>query len=69
MTRHERPNLGATKVSDGSFEIRTEDPTRPLHDLTGWAIERGVRFEVLEVRRPSLEDVYLELTRRRAGTS
>jgi ABC-2 type transport system ATP-binding protein len=65
----ERPNLGETKVADGSLEIRTEDPTRLLHDLTGWALERGVRFEVLEVRRPSLEDVYLELTNAEAGTS
>jgi ABC-2 type transport system ATP-binding protein len=65
----EEPPLGQTRVSDGSFEIRTEDPTRLLHDLTGWALERGVRFDVLEARRPSLEDVYLELTEAEAGTT
>jgi len=30
--------------------------------LTSWALERGVELRGLEVRRPSLEDVYLELT-------
>jgi ABC-2 type transport system ATP-binding protein len=33
-----------------------------LHELTGWAIERGVVFDALEVTRPSLEDVYLDIT-------
>ena len=47
---------------DGTWTIRAEDPTRPLHELTGWAIERGVAFDALEVTRPSLEDVYLEIT-------
>jgi len=30
--------------------------------VTGWALEHGVDLEMLEVTRPSLEDVYLELT-------
>ncbi len=46
---------------------RTEDPTRLLHDMTGWALERNLRFESLEAHRPSLEDVYLELTRGEEG--
>jgi ABC-2 type transport system ATP-binding protein len=33
-----------------------------LHVLSGWALERGHEFEDLEVRRPTLEDVYLKLT-------
>jgi ABC-2 type transport system ATP-binding protein len=57
------PSWGQTPASDGSFEIATEDPTRLLHDITGWALERNVRFDSLEAHRPSLEDVYLELTR------
>ncbi len=56
------PDLGQAELPDGSFEIRAEDPTRPVHQLTGWALDGGVRFEVLEVSRPSLEDVYLEIT-------
>ena len=39
------------------------DPASPLHELTGWALEHGLQFETLEVSRPSLEDVYLEITR------
>jgi ABC-2 type transport system ATP-binding protein len=41
---------------------RTLEPTRRLHELTADAIERGVELEGLEVRRPTLEEVYLELT-------
>src|SRR5581483_3615627 len=41
---------------------RTTDPTRRLHELTSAALEDGVTLDELEVRRPSLEDVYLELT-------
>jgi ABC-2 type transport system ATP-binding protein len=41
---------------------RTTDPTRRLHELTGEALARGEELEALEVRRPTLEDVYLELT-------
>ena len=43
-------------------EHQTDDPTDLLHRLTGDALQRGERLEGLEVARPSLEDVYLELT-------
>ncbi|NUR77677.1 MAG: ABC transporter ATP-binding protein [Thermoleophilia bacterium] len=41
---------------------RTTDPTRRLNELTAAAIERGEELDGLEVRRPTLEDIYLELT-------
>ena len=41
--------------------LRTAEPTRALHDLTAAALADGRELEGLEVRRPSLEDVYLEL--------
>ncbi len=41
---------------------QTAEPTRRLHELTAAALERGEELEGLEVRRPTLEDVYLELT-------
>ena len=44
------------------IEHDTDDPTTLLHRLTGEALERGERLEDLRVSRPSLEDVYLELT-------
>jgi ABC-2 type transport system ATP-binding protein len=43
-------------------ERQTDDPTRLLHELTAEALRRGERLEELSVGRPSLEDVYLELT-------
>jgi ABC-2 type transport system ATP-binding protein len=42
--------------------VRTSEPTRRLYELAGEALARGEELEALEVRRPTLEDVYLELT-------
>jgi ABC-2 type transport system ATP-binding protein len=56
------PEWGQEPLGDGSFLLRAEDPTMKIHEVTGWALERGFRFEELEVTRPSLEDVYLDLT-------
>jgi len=42
--------------------LETDEPTRVLHELTEAAIQRGEELEGLEVRRPSLEEVYLSLT-------
>jgi ABC-2 type transport system ATP-binding protein len=41
---------------------QTDDPTALLHELTSAALARGERLEGLSVTRPSLEEVYLELT-------
>ena len=41
--------------------LETADPTRELHELTARALREGVELEDLEVRRASLEDVYLAL--------
>jgi ABC-2 type transport system ATP-binding protein len=57
----ELPGLALTSTADGIVGT-TEHPTEALHALTGWALEHHVELEGLEVRRPSLEDVYLELT-------
>ena len=49
---------------DGDWiELDTDDPTRMLHELTSWALNVGVTLEGLQVTRPSLEDVYLDITR------
>ena len=42
--------------------LQTEEPTRVLHELTARALADAVELEDLEVRRPTLEEVYLELT-------
>ncbi len=41
--------------------VRTSEPTRVLHELTSAAVARGEELDRLEVRRPSLEEVYLAL--------
>ena len=42
---------------------RTETPTKLVHELTARALAEGREVEGLEVRRATLEDVYLELVR------
>jgi ABC-2 type transport system ATP-binding protein len=47
---------------DGELVIlETDEPTRVLNELTSEALANGNELEHLEVRRPTLEDVYLEL--------
>ena len=71
--RRSRPAVGAD-VHPPATEIRyrrngqevvmqTEEPTKLLHDLTREALAAGHELEGLEVRRASLEDVYLSLTK------
>jgi ABC-2 type transport system ATP-binding protein len=51
------------RSADGREHTReTDDPTMLLHELTGDALARGERLEGLSVTRPSLEEIYLELT-------
>jgi ABC-2 type transport system ATP-binding protein len=42
--------------------LRTTEPTRLLNELTSEALAEGHELEGLSVRRPTLEEVYLELT-------
>jgi ABC-2 type transport system ATP-binding protein len=50
-------------ATGGRLEIVTASPVPDLATLTGWAIEQGADLPGLQVARPTLEDVYLELTR------
>ena len=43
--------------------VETAEPQADLYRLLGLASERGLELADLEVRRPSLEDIFLELTR------
>ena len=43
--------------------VHTEEPTRVVHELTGRALAEGRELSELEVRRATLEDVYLELVK------
>ena len=49
-------------VDGGVVGYHTDEPTALLHTLTGWAVDHETTLVGLTVSRPSLEDVYLELT-------
>jgi ABC-2 type transport system ATP-binding protein len=48
--------------SNGTVAIRTEATLQHLRDLSDWASAAGIDLPDLEVRKPTLEDVYLTLT-------
>jgi ABC-2 type transport system ATP-binding protein len=52
----------SASVENGLVRISSDRPVELLHDLTGWALGQSAELAGLEVRRPSLEDIYLELT-------
>jgi ABC-2 type transport system ATP-binding protein len=54
--------LGGPPGADGYVRLTPNDLAQALHDLTGWALEYRVDLDDLVIVRPSLEDVYLELT-------
>ena len=54
--------LTASAVIGGTIEVESDDPTHDLHVLTGWAVNAGHTLDGLTVARPSLEDIYLDLT-------
>jgi ABC-2 type transport system ATP-binding protein len=54
---------GAAMDGDGRVALGTATPMADLHALTGRALGLGLELADIEVRRPTLEDVYLELTR------
>jgi ABC-2 type transport system ATP-binding protein len=53
----------ARALGGGRVELDSHAPVADLAVLAPWAVEHGYDLANLEVRRPSLEDVYLELTR------
>ncbi len=61
---HLPSRLAATAVDhDGRLELLSHRPVHDLAELCGWAVAEGVELEGLEAVPPTLEDVYLELTR------
>jgi ABC-2 type transport system ATP-binding protein len=60
----ELPELlrASAKADAGEIELETLDPTRTMYELTSWAVQAGISLEGLEITRPTLEDVYLQIT-------
>jgi ABC-2 type transport system ATP-binding protein len=46
----------------GTTQLRSESPLVHVQMLADWALSRGFDLPDLDVRRPTLEDVYLALT-------
>jgi ABC-2 type transport system ATP-binding protein len=59
--------LSGTPAASGFTEIASADVVADLHRLTGWALANAITLDGLEVSRPTLEDVYLELTEETGG--
>jgi ABC-2 type transport system ATP-binding protein len=56
-------DLGTPGVSPhGGMELSSRDPVRDLAMLCSWALSKGVDLDGLEAVRPTLEEVYLQLT-------
>jgi ABC-2 type transport system ATP-binding protein len=61
--RDSQPTVITYRGPDGAdVALSTTTPVAALNELTGRALAEGFELEGLEVRRPTLEDVYLELT-------
>jgi ABC-2 type transport system ATP-binding protein len=60
--RSEPPGFAVERLHDGRFRLSSASVAADLHALSGWALGAGVELGELEVRRPTLEDVYLDLT-------
>jgi ABC-2 type transport system ATP-binding protein len=60
--RESRPARISYREGGREVELETTTPVQTLNELTGRALAEGRDLEGLEVTRPSLEDVYLELT-------
>ena len=56
------PGIGEVHGDNDRYHLTPDDATRALHQLTGWALDHDVELSSLTVARPSLEDVYLQLT-------
>jgi ABC-2 type transport system ATP-binding protein len=56
------------RIAGEDAELRVSEPTKALHELTAWALGRGIELEGLQVSRPTLEDVYLDLTDGEGGS-
>ena len=51
----------AVTVGNATWAVETAELTKTLAALTTWAVDQGLELEDLSIRRPTLEDAYLEL--------
>ena len=61
------PLMHGATIESGVVRIKTSEVRRTLNDLTGWALDNDVELMGLNVARPSLEDVFIEVTKAGEG--
>jgi ABC-2 type transport system ATP-binding protein len=54
--------VAGDEAGDGAITVTTSTPTATLQVLTTWALDHGGELGQLSVSRPSLDDIYVELT-------
>lgn len=54
-------DLPRVAIDGGAAVLHTDEPTRVMYTLSGWALARDIELSGLTITRPSLEDIYLEL--------
>ena len=65
VSSEELPSVLAERVqsdADGRLRLPSTAVTADVHQLSGWALDHDLELDSLEVSRPTLEDVYLQLT-------
>jgi ABC-2 type transport system ATP-binding protein len=62
LTRRVAPTEIRYVLDGREVVVETQEPTKTLHELTGEALAAGQELQDLQVRKPSLEDIYLSLT-------
>ncbi|HYJ20718.1 MAG TPA: ABC transporter ATP-binding protein [Solirubrobacterales bacterium] len=67
--RDSQPTTISYRGPEGEVSLSTTTPVATLNELTARALAEGFELEGLEVKRPTLEDVYLELTDQGATTA
>ncbi|RLI31033.1 hypothetical protein DRO56_05595, partial [Candidatus Bathyarchaeota archaeon] len=55
-------DLGATVVEGNKMRVLTEDPSSTLEAVIKLARRHGLRIELVNTLRPSLEDAFVKLT-------
>ncbi len=59
---------GAECQAGSRVQLHSSKVAADLHLLSGWALDRDLDLESLEVSRPTLEDIYLKLTTHQPGS-
>jgi ABC-2 type transport system ATP-binding protein len=62
------PAIEGVRVDGDHVEFETKDAVRDLNQLTAWATDAGEPLTALQVGPPTLEDIYLELTQKKASS-